>query len=280
MATEQDREIVTVTESKEDTKLRLSLERIKHKILVMSGKGGVGKSTVAVNLALALAANGRETGLLDADIHGPNIPKMVGAEDSVLTIEDNGLLPVIALPNLRVISMGFLLSSRDTPVIWRGPMKMGVIRQFLADVRWGALDYLVIDLPPGTGDEPLSVAQLIPDADGVVIVTTPQDVALLDSRKSVSFAKELKLPVIGIIENMSGFACPHCGKQIDLFKAGGGRKAAKELDVPFLGRVPFDPRIVESGDDGAPIIISDPDSLGARALSEIMKKIIDRTEGG
>jgi Mrp family chromosome partitioning ATPase len=276
---ESDAKIKTVTSSNEETKVFENMKKIRHKILVMSGKGGVGKSTVAANLALSLALRGFETGILDVDIHGPNIPKMLNVEDAILTGESKNLYPIIVSPNLRVMSMGFLLSSRDTPVIWRGPVKMGVIRQFLGEVKWGPLDYLVIDLPPGTGDEPLSIAQLIPEADGVVVVTTPQDVALLDSRKSVSFAKAVSLPMIGIVENMSGFECPYCGKEIDLFKSGGGERAAKQLGVPFLGRVPFDLKVVLSGDDGIPIVLAHPDSPGAKALTEIVDMIVKKTGG-
>jgi ATP-binding protein involved in chromosome partitioning len=176
------------------------------------------------------------------------------------------------------MSTAFLLGDKDTPVVWRGPMKMGALRQFVADVKWGELDFLVVDLPPGTGDEPLTIAQLMPEADGAVIVTTPQDVALLDSRKSVTFAKALKLPVLGIVENMSGLICPHCGKEIDLFKMGGGEKAAHEMGVPFLGRVPIDPSVVDSGDDGKPIVLSRRDSSASKAFEEIVDKIVTASE--
>jgi Mrp family chromosome partitioning ATPase len=171
------------------------------------------------------------------------------------------------------MSMAFLLSSQDAPIIWRGPVKMGAIKQFLGDVHWGNLDYLIIDLPPGTGDEPLSIAQLIPDSSGAIIVTTPQDVALLDSRKAVTFARTLNMPLIGIIENMSGLSCPHCGKSIELFKSGGGQKAAKELTVPFLGKVPVDPKIVETGDSGKPFVLEYSDSESAKVFEEIVGKI-------
>jgi len=263
----------------EDAKLKINLKRIKHKIVVMSGKGGVGKSTVAVNLALALSMKGIETGLLDADIHGPSVPKMLKIENAVISGDKEGLFPVLVPPHLKVMSMAFLLQDRDLPVIWRGPMKMGAIRQFLEDVRWGDLDYLVMDMPPGTGDEPLSIAQLIPNADGTVIVTTPQDVALLDSRKAVGFSRAVKLPVIGVVENMSGFVCPHCGKEVDLFKKGGGRRAAEELGVPFLGSVPIDPKVVESGDEGVPIVLMDRKSPAAEAFMRIADEIIKRVEG-
>ena len=232
-------ELRTVKE--EDVKVLKSLAKIKHEIIVMSGKGGVGKSTVTVNLAVALAMRGYEVGILDADIHGPNIPKMLNIEDAQIQGDQDGLYPVQVPPHLKVMSTAFLLGDRDTPIVWRGPMKMGALRQFVADVKWGELDFLIVDLPPGTGDEPLTIAQLMPEADGAVVVTTPQDVALLDSRKSVTFARSLKMPVLGMVENMSGLICPHCGKEIDLFKMGGGEKAAHEMGVPFLGRIPIDP---------------------------------------
>ncbi|MDI6859035.1 MAG: Mrp/NBP35 family ATP-binding protein [Methanocellales archaeon] len=235
--------------------LAARMAKVKHKLVIMSGKGGVGKTTVAVNLAVALANRGYDIGLMDADIHGPNVPKMLGIEDSHLDASPVGILPVTVPPRVKVMSIAFLLSNKDAPVIWRGPLKMGAIRQFISDVTWGNLDYLVVDLPPETGDEPLSVAQLIPKIDGAIIVTTPQDVALLDSRKAVNFAKQLKMPVIGIVENMSGFVCPSCGTQIDLFKVGGGEISAMELGVPFLGRIPIDPKICESGDSGVPFML-------------------------
>ncbi|KPJ63846.1 ATP-binding protein, partial [candidate division WOR-1 bacterium DG_54_3] len=194
-------------------------------------------------------------------------------EDEHVTGDEKGILPILVPPHLKVMSMGFLLSTKDTPVIWRGPVKMGAIRQFLGEVHWGDLDYLIIDLPPGTGDEPLSIAQLIPNSSGAIIVTTPQDVALLDSRKAVTFARTLNMPVIGIIENMSGFACPHCGKTIDLFKTGGGQKAALELQVPFLGKVPIDPKIVETGDSGKPFVLEYSKSESAKVFEEIVKNI-------
>lgn len=258
--------------------LRQRLSRIKHKIMVMSGKGGVGKTTVSVNLALQLARRGYKVGLLDADIHGPNVPLMLGLEGSRLEVSENGVEPIVIGNNeLKVVSMSFLLQSPDTPVIWRGPLKMGALRQFLSEVNWGELDFLIVDLPPGTGDEPLSIAQLIKDIDGTVIVTTPQEVALLDSRKSVNFAKKLGIKVLGIIENMSGFVCPHCGKEVNLFKKGGGEKAAKEHNVPFLGRIPIDPRIVEIEDSGRLIFEAvGSDSPFFKAFEEIVDKLLQR----
>jgi Mrp family chromosome partitioning ATPase len=263
------------TVKQQDVKLMKSLGRIKHKIIVMSGKGGVGKSTVATNIAMALAMKGFETGILDADITGPNIPKMLQAEDSQLMGDENGILAIGVAPRLKIMSMAFLVGD-DDPVIWRGPMKMGAIRQFIEDVNWGDLDFLVVDLPPGTGDEPLTIAQLIPNADGTVIVTTAQDVALLDSRKTISFSKRIKLPVLGVVENMSGLKCPHCGEMIDLFKSGGGEKAAKEMEVDFLGRVPIDPKVVDSGDEGVPIVLMASDSPVAKAFEDIVEKILKK----
>ena len=273
---EDNIELRTVKE--EDVKLLKSLARIRHKIIVMSGKGGVGKSTVSVNLAMSLAMRGYEVGILDADITGPNIPKMLHIEDAQIQGDQDGLFPVDVPPHMKVMSMAFLIQDPDSPVVWRGPMKMGALRQFLADVKWGELDFLIVDLPPGTGDEPLTIAQLIPEADGAIVVTTPQDVALLDSRKSVTFAKALKLPVLGIVENMSGLICPHCGKEIDLFKIGGGENAAHEMGVPFLGRVPIDPSVVDSGDSGKPIVLTKRDSLATKAFDEIADKIVAASE--
>lgn len=253
----------------EEEQLQERLAHIKHHIVVMSGKGGVGKSTVAVNIAVSLAQKGFKVGLLDADIHGPNLPKMLGLEQSRLQATEGGIVPMEFIPGLSVVSMAFLLEHVDNPIVWRGPLKHTVIRQFVADVQWGELDYLVVDLPPGTGDEPLSVAQVLKAVDGSVIVTTPQEVALLDSRKSVVFSGQLNIPVIGIVENMSGLACPHCGKEIDLFKKGGGEVAAGELNVPFLGRVPIDPQIVVNGDAGKPYVIAFPESGAAKSLQQI-----------
>lgn len=258
----------------EEVKVSRTLARIKNRILVFSGKGGVGKSTVASNLALALSLRGKKVGALDVDIHGPNLAKMLGVEDKKMDISGGGIKPVQVNENLKLVSMSFLIQDPDMPVIWRGPMKMKVIQQFLGDVEWGDLDWLIIDSPPGTGDEPLSVAQLIP-ATGAIIVTTPQEVSVLDSRKAVIFALKLNLKVLGIIENMSGLACPHCGRRIDLFKVGGGELAAADLGVPFLGRIPIDPQIVISGDEGKPFADNRNDSEASRAFGEIVEKILD-----
>jgi len=264
-----------------DQQLAENVSRIKYKIVVISGKGGVGKSTVATNLSLALAENDEcQVGLLDADIDGPNIPKMLGVEDDHVTGFNDRFAPVNVKPNFGVISMAFFLPDKDSPVIWRGPLKSGAIKQFIGQVSWGDLDYLVVDLPPGTGDAPLSVAQLIKNVSGAIVVTTPQDVALLDSRKAVNFARKLDIPVIGILENMSGFICPHCGGKVNLFKMGGGEKAAEDMGVPFLGRVPMDPRIVESGDAGTPFVESFPDSPAAKSFMRIVEECNEYLENG
>lgn len=264
----------------EDIELQKTMGRIKHKLIVISGKGGVGKSTIAVNLAQGLALRGYRVGVLDVDIHGPNIGKMLGIEGRRLEGSADNKIRPIQVDSLKVITMASLLEGPDSAVIWRGPLKMKIIKQFLTDVDWGQLDYLVMDSPPGTGDEPLSVAQLIPDMDGAVIVTTPQEVALLDSRKCVNFARTLKTPVLGIIENMSGLICPHCGGRIDLFKTGGGQRAAGELNVPFLGRVPIEPEIVISGDEGRPFILDCGKTKTGKVMQRIVGEIVNRVESG
>jgi len=254
-------------------RLKSKLSHIKHRIMVMSGKGGVGKSTISTNLAVALSNDGFDVGLLDADIHGPNIPKMLGIEFQHVENFGKGMIPVEAFPNLKVISMAFFIGDRDNPVVWRGPLKHSAISQFLGEVDWGPLDFLIVDLPPGTGDEPLSVAHLIKNMDGAIVVTTPQDVALLDSRKAVTFSRILNIPVIGIVENMSGLICPHCHKDIPLFKIGGGERAAQELKVSFLGRIPIDPEMVIDCDRGMPFVMSHPNSEAAKAFQEIAHRI-------
>jgi Mrp family chromosome partitioning ATPase len=221
---------------------------------------------------VALSQDGLHVGILDADIHGPNIPKMLGIESRQVEGSGNGMIPVDVFPNLKVISMAFFIGNRDNPVIWRGPLKHNAISQFLGEVEWGYLDFLIVDLPPGTGDEPLSVAHLIKNVDGSIIVTTPQDVALLDSRKAVTFSRMLSIPVIGIVENMSGLICPHCHKEISLFKKGGGEKAARDLKIPFLGRIPIDPEMVTDCDRGMPFVMAHPDSEAARAFEKIAER--------
>jgi len=290
-------------------KMRISQmdSQIKHKVMVLSGKGGVGKSTVATGLAISLARQGKKVGLMDIDITGPNVPKMLGIEDAELNVEEGQIFPALGPSGLKVISMAFLIEDPDKPVIWRGPIKLGAIQQFIGDVAWGELDALVIDFPPGTSDEPLTVSQNLPGIDGVVIVTTPQEVALLDSRKSINFAKTISVPVLGVVENMSGYkirgtAEPGASFSIlgpggvpmnckadsegnweltlDLFKTGGGEAASIELGVPFLGSLPFDPGIVRGGDDGVHRIISDPEGESASAFEEIVSRILAELDSG
>ena len=290
-------------------KMRISKmdEQIKHKIMVLSGKGGVGKSTVATGLALSLARQGKKVGLMDIDITGPNIPKILGLEEADLNVEEGQIHPVDGPSGLKVISMAFLLEDPDKPVIWRGPIKLGAIQQFIGDVAWGELDALIIDFPPGTSDEPLTVSQSLPGIDGVVIVTTPQEVALLDSRKSINFAKTISVPVLGVVENMSGYTlrgtstpnstvsvmgpggapidCQSDGEgkwemTLDIFKSGGGEESSKEMEVPFLGALPFDPGIVRGGDDGVHRIIAEPEGETARAFESIVKAVQEQLDKG
>jgi ATP-binding protein involved in chromosome partitioning len=243
------------TQEREDrselVKSRLAL--IGKKIVVMSGKGGVGKSTVAVNLAAALAEEGFQVGLLDIDIHGPSIPKMLGLEGRPISSVD-GIVPAEVFPGLKAMSLGLFLDGDDSAVIWRGPMKYGAIEQLIADVDWGTLDFLLVDSPPGTGDEPLSVIQLMGKVDGAVIVTTPQDLALIDVARSIRFCEQLKVPVLGVVENMSGLVCPHCGERVDVFGSGGGQRLAQKYHVPFLGAVPLDQAVMEAGENGEPLV--------------------------
>lgn len=257
----------------QEKRLEENLSKIKNSLIVMSGKGGVGKTSVAVNLSYALSLSDRNVGILDIDLHGPNIARMLGIEAFSLYGSESGISPVEVTPNLKAVSISLLGSSMNNAIIWRGPMKAGVIKQFLSDVDWGELDYLIIDAPPGTGDEPLSVCQLIQNLSGAIIVTTPQDVAILDARRSISFAKEMNIPFIGVVENMSGFICPHCGKETNIFKKGGGEKAALEMGAQFLGRILFDPQLVELSDSGQPFVCYGSDSGSAKAFSQIVNKI-------
>jgi ATP-binding protein involved in chromosome partitioning len=260
--------------------LKVRMGKVKHKIAVISGKGGVGKSTVTVNLAVAFAMHGHanRVGVLDADIHGPSVPKIIGLAGQRLQAGPPGIFPVKGLLGIGVVSMEFLLPDENAPVIWRGPLKMNAIRQFMSDIVWGDLEFLLIDLPPGTGDEPLSVAQLLPEMDGVVIVTIPSEVSQIVVKKAVTFSRKLGMPIIGIVENMSGFVCPECGARIDIFKAGGGQKIAEELDVPFLGSIPIDQKVCEDSDKGVPFIIEHKDSPASKAFMQIVKKIEDFLE--
>jgi ATP-binding protein involved in chromosome partitioning len=264
------------TRKRETLELQQRMAEIKHIVLVLSGKGGVGKSTVAVNLAVALAKADRQVGLLDVDIHGPSVPKLTGLEGQTPHSDGAALLPVRLADSLAVMSIGFLLTSKADAVIWRGPLKYNVIRQFLKDVAWGTLDYLVIDCPPGTGDEPLSVAQLAGPNAEAIIVTTPQDLSVSDVRRCVTFCRQVNLPILGVLENMSGFVCPQCGARIDLFKVGGGETLARETNVPFLGRIPFDPKIVVSGDSGVPFADGDVAGPSVAALNAVVERLLSR----
>lgn len=234
----------------ENPKIKKNMAGVKKKFMVFSGKGGVGKTTVAVNLAYTLKAKKKKVGILDIDIHGPNVIKMMGLENMRLQGDENNIRPLKAFDDLKVVSTASIMENDDTPVIWRGPLKMKLITQFLSDVEWGQLDYLIIDAPPGTGDEPLSIAQLLPDLTGGIIVTTPQEVSLLDARKSIRFAQQVNIPYLGIVENMSGLVCPYCHKRIDLFKTGGGERLAKETGLEFLGRIPINVELMQLGDKG------------------------------
>lgn len=248
------------------------MSKIKHKIAVMSGKGGVGKSTVSANLAAAFAKKGYKTGIMDVDVHGPNVPKMMGVEGKNLNYDKNGIIPVETEEGIKVMSVGFFLSSQDTPVIWRGPAKTGAIKQFFAEVNWGDLDVLIIDNPPGTGDEPLTVLQTIP-LDGVILVTTPQSVVQEDVTKGVNLVKNLKIPIIGVIENMSGFICPHCENEVLIFGEGNGTKMAEEMGIPFLGKLPLDIKTASASDAGTPVVITEPESEISLRISKIVDTI-------
>ena len=255
-----------------EIKARERLELIRRKLLVMSGKGGVGKSTVAIYLALGLARRGYQVGLLDVDLHGPDIARMLGLKGRLHMAPEGGIQPQSGPDNLKVVSIEGLLTDRDAPVIWRGPMKHKAIRQFLGEVEWGQLDYLIIDSPPGTGDEPMSVAQVVAEARAV-IVTTPQEVALADVRKAINFCRQVKLAVLGLVENMGGLICPHCGGEIHLFRQGGGRRTADTMGIPFLGTLPFDLRVMEGGDLGLPLAESPESSPFSQALAALLDAV-------
>ncbi len=261
----------------QDKNLKDNLDRIKHKIMVMSGKGGVGKSTVAVNLAYGLLLNGKKVGLLDVDIHGPSIAKMVGIEGQPIVANQNGrIAPIIRHQNLSVISVASFLKSTDDPVIWRGPMKMTVIKQFLSDVEWPELDFLIVDCPPGTGDEPLSVAQTIGKVSGAVIVSTPQDIAYLDVRKSIRFCEDLNMPIIGLIENMVSMKCPHCGEMITMFEGQNAQKVKEDFDVELLGRLDFSHEIIASTDNGEPFVYHKSHSDSGKQMESIVNEVLNR----
>jgi Mrp family chromosome partitioning ATPase len=263
---------VSDKQSDEQEYINRRMRRIRHKIVVLSGKGGVGKSTIAVNLAASLERAGKKVGLLDVDIHGPSVPTMLGL-DGLSPVSNGKTLDPVYLGNLEVMSVGFLIHKQEEALIWRGPMKMGVIKQLLADVEWGELDYLIIDCPPGTGDEPLSICQLIENPDGAVIVTTPQRIAAIDVRKALTFCRTLALPVLGIVENMNGFTCPHCGETVEVFPPGGGRKTAEDFNVPFLGSLPMDPAVGIACDEGTAFIQHCARSATARRMQKVFEPV-------
>lgn len=257
-----------------------AIEGIKNSILVMSGKGGVGKTFVTVNLAAIMAMKGFKVGVLDADIHGPSVPKMLGVSGHRLKQDRNGVVPVTGPLGISVVSIDFLLPSSEVPVVWRGPLKAKAIREFVLNIDWGELDYLFVDLPPGTGDEPLSVVQELRKPSGTVIITIPSEVSQLVVKKSVMFAKQLSVPVLGIVENMSGFTCPESGKTYYIFGAGGGKAIARSMGVDFLGSIPLDPRIAETSDRGVPFVARWPDTPAAKAIANIAEKIAEKLRRG
>ena len=264
----------------EELRLKENLDRIKYKLRVISGKGGVGKSTVAVNVAFGLAAQGKKVGLLDIDIHGPSIAKMLGIEGKALEISPTGkyAMPIKVNENLYAMTIASLIKNPDEPVIWRGPLKMGAIKQFLQDIRWPELDYLIVDSPPGTGDEPLSVIQILKKVDGSLIVSTPQDLALLDVRKTIKFSQKMNVPIIGLIENMSTFFCPHCSKEINIFKGFGVKKAAKDFNIDVIGKIPIDINIAESGDKGKSFLSESKNKIITQRFNEIINSITEKLE--
>lgn len=251
-----------------------TLAKIKVKLMVMSGKGGVGKTSTAANLAMALARKGFKVGIMDVDMHGPDIPRMLGLTGMMGLNPNQKLAPMAYSENLSAVSIESLTASKDDAIIWRGPIKFSAIRQFISDVEWGELDYLIIDSPPGTGDEPLTIAQIVKDAKAV-IVTTPQEVSLADVRKSISFCKTVEMEIFGLIENMSGYTCPHCGAALDIFGVGGGERTAKQAQIPFLGRVPFDEKVVACGDAGVSFQEQHPDAPVSRAFAKIADKVAE-----
>jgi ATP-binding protein involved in chromosome partitioning len=245
------------------------MSAIKHKLIIGSNKGGVGKSTVTTNLAIALQESGYSVGLADADLHGPNIPKLLQAENIRLKSTDVGIDPYETSNGLKVASLGFLIEDPNMHIAWRDAVKYDFIIELLGNINWGELDYLLFDLPPGTGNEQITIIDFIGDVDGAVVVTTPQDLAILDARKMISFSRDSNVPIVGVIENMSTMSCPHCAKDIDVFKKGGGQKLAEELVLPYLGSIPLDGEIVANSDSGEPVVLSRPDSVAAKAFMKL-----------
>ncbi|MDD3237023.1 MAG: Mrp/NBP35 family ATP-binding protein [Candidatus Gastranaerophilales bacterium] len=259
----------------QDEKINERLTKIKNTIVVLSGKGGVGKSTIAANLAVSLSLKGFKTGLLDVDVHGPSIPTLFGLEGAAPMSDGVSIMPIEYNKNLKIISVGFMIEDNTAPIIWRGPAKMGFIKEMMSEVEWGEIDYLIVDCPPGTGDEPLSVIQTLKNLTGALIVTTPQKLAIVDVKKSVNFCKKLNTPILGVIENMSGFVCTHCGEKVEIFKSGGGEKMAQEMDINFLGKIPLEADIVEADDNGEPFLEKYSKTQTANEMNKIIEKIIN-----
>ncbi|AKG38771.1 MAG: P-loop NTPase [Infirmifilum sp.] len=262
-----------VREQEEEARKRLS--QIKYKLVILSGKGGVGKSFVTANLAAALAAKGFQVGVLDADVHGPSIPKMFGLHGQAIYAGPGGLLPLVGVGGVRVVSADLMLPDEETALIWRGPMKTGFIREVLSMVAWGPLDFLLVDLPPGTGDEPLTIAQLIKDLSGAIVVTTPNDLTRIVVKKAITFCKQLKVPLLGVVNNMSHFTCPVCGTKHYIFGQGGATRLAEETGVRVLAEIPIDPRIGESVDNGVPFVLAYPDTETAKSLMSLADKVLE-----
>ncbi|MCD6174377.1 MAG: P-loop NTPase [Planctomycetes bacterium] len=274
MNTDQINEEQKVQMQAEQEQIKQNMKHIKHQILVLSGKGGVGKSSIAVNLAVWLSMQGKKVGLLDVDIHGPSIPKLLNLEGRKLQGRENKIEPIVYSDTLKVMSIGFMIQDENAALIWRGPMKHHVIKQFVSEVSWGDLDYLIVDCPPGTGDEPLSIVQLLGKADGAVVVTTPQQLAVTDVKKCLTFCKQLNLPVLGVIENMAGFVCSHCNQRTDIFGGDGGKQMAKEFNVPFLGSIPIDPNMVAAADLGKPFIYYNKQSPTAQTINYVFEPLL------
>lgn len=258
----------------QDAAVNESLKKIKNKFIVLSGKGGVGKTSTSVNLAIALSKKGFKVGIMDVDLHGPDVPRMLGLQGMLDLNANRKLNPMSYSENLKAVSIESLTANKDDAIIWRGPIKYSAIKQFIGDVEWGELDFLIIDSPPGTGDEPLTIAQTISDARAI-IVTTPQEVSLADVRKSINFCKTVKMEIFGLVENMSGFECPHCGETINLYGSGGGEKTAQATGVQFLGRIPFDPNVVSCGDSGTSILDTHKDSMVSKAFDKVAVKMAE-----
>lgn len=265
-------------QSNQDQKLNSALCRIKHKIVVLSGKGDVGKSSVAVNIAVGLAQSGKKVGLMDVDVHGPSLPRLLNLSQAKPQAGKESLAPIPWSENLSVMSLGFLIPNKEDSVIWRGPVKMGLIRQFLEEVTWGDLDYLIVDCPPGTGDEPLSVMQLLGSEARAVVVTTPQEIAIDDVRRSINFCRQTNNPILGVVENMSGFVCPHCQETVDVFATRGGERLAQESGIPFLGRIPLDPEMTKAGDQGQALLESGKNNPTVTAIRGVIQPLLQLSE--